>query len=83
KSNKDNKSLKNKHKKQNKRKKVKQVPKPKMPTNNTPYPIDIQQFLEDTGNQRGYGYYMHLTQPQEAYRFVVSIRSSGGHGYLI
>ena len=83
KSNKDNNSLKNKHKKQNKRKKVKQVPKPKMPTNNTPYPIDIQQFLEDTGNQRGYGYYMHLTQPQEAYRFVVSIRSSGGHGYLI
>lgn len=83
KSNKDNKSLKNKHKKQNKRKKVKQVPKPKMPTNNTPYPIDIQQFLEDTGNQRGYGYYMHLTQPQEAYRFVVSIRSSGGYGYLI
>ncbi|WP_422111502.1 kinase [Gardnerella sp. DNF00571G] len=83
KSNKDNKSLKNKNKKQNKRKKVKQVPKPKMPTNNTPYPIDIQQFLEDTGNQRGYGYYMHLTQPQEAYRFVVSIRSSGGHGYLI
>ncbi|WP_454079739.1 hypothetical protein, partial [Escherichia coli] len=64
KSNKDNKSLKNKHKKQNRRKKVKQVPKPKMPTNNTPYPIDIQQFLEDTGNQRGYGYYMHLTQPQ-------------------
>lgn len=83
KDNKSNKSLKNKHKKQNKRKKVKQVPKPKMPTNNTPYPIDIQQFLEDTGNQRGYGYYMHLTQPQEAYRFVVSIRSSGGHGYLI
>lgn len=83
KSNKNNKSLKNKHKKQNKRKKVKQVPPPKMPTNNTPYPIDIQQFLEDTGNQRGYGYYMHLTQPQEAYRFVVSIRSSGGHGYLI
>lgn len=83
KSNKDNKNLKNKHKKQNKRKKVKQVPKPKMPTNNMPYPIDIQQFLEDTGNQRGYGYYMHLTQPQEAYRFVVSIRSSGGHGYLI
>lgn len=83
KSNKDNKIFKNKHKKQNKRKKVKQVPPPKMPTNNTPYPIDIQQFLEDTGNQRGYGYYMHLTQPQEAYRFVVSIRSSGGHGYLI
>ena len=83
KDNKSNKSLKNKHKKQNKRKKVKQVPAPKMPTNNTPYPIDIQQFLEDTGNQRGYGYYMHLTQPQEAYRFVVSIRSSGGHGYLI
>lgn len=83
KDNKSNKSLKNKHKKQNKRKKVKQVPAPKMPTNNTPYPIDIQQFLENTGNQRGYGYYMHLTQPQEAYRFVVSIRSSGGHGYLI
>ena len=83
KNNKSNKNLKNKHQKLNKHKKVKQVPKPKMPTNNTPYPIDIQQFLENTGNQRGYGYYMHLTQPQEAYRFVVSIRSSGGHGYVI
>ncbi len=54
-----------------------------MPTNTTPYPIDVQQFLDYTANQRGYGYYMHLAQPQETYRFVVSIRSSGGHGYLI
>lgn len=54
-----------------------------MPTNTTPYPIDVQQFLDYTANHRGYGYYMHLAQPQEAYRFVVSIRSSGGHGYLI
>lgn len=83
KSNKETKSNKTKYKKLNKNKKVKQVPKPKMPTNTTPYPIDVQQFLDYTANHRGYGYYMHLAQPQEAYRFVVSIRSSGGHGYLI
>ena len=83
KANKKNQNKNNKNKNKKNQKKAKQVPQPKMPTNNTPYPIDMQQFLSNTAGQRGYGYYMHLTQPQEAYRFVVSIRSSGGHGYLI
>lgn len=61
---------------------VKAVPAPNIPVNNTPFEIDIRQFLSKPSHQNGYGYYMHLTQPQEAYRFVISIRSSGGHGYL-
>ena len=61
---------------------VNAVPAPNIPVNNTPFEIDIRQFLSKPSHQNGYGYYMHLTQPQEAYRFVISIRSSGGHGYL-
>ena len=32
--------------------------------------------------QQGYGYYLHLSQPQKAYRMVIKIRSSGGQGYI-
>ena len=58
------------------------VPTPKVPENNTPYSIDKQEFLTKPGGQDGYGYYMHLSEPESVYRFVVSIRSSGGTGYL-
>lgn len=64
-------------------KQVKPMPEPKMPENNTPYTIDRRQFLTYPAKQPGYGYYMHLTEPQEVYRFVISIRSSGGHAYLL
>lgn len=65
------------------RKQVKPVPKPKIPTNNVAYEADRYQFLSFPANQAGYGYYIHLTEPQTVYRFVVSIRSSGGHAYLL
>lgn len=58
------------------------VPTPTVPENNTPYSIDKQEFLTKPGGQDGYGYYMHLSEPESVYRFVVSIRSSGGTGYL-
>lgn len=60
----------------------KKVPAPRVPTNTTPFDIDKQDFLTNPGGQRGYGYHMHLSQPQDVYRFVVKIRSSGGKGYL-
>lgn len=63
--------------------KVSTVPKPSIPTNTTAYEMDRQQFLTRPNQQPGYGYYMHLTQPQRASRFVISIRSAGGRGYLI
>lgn len=58
------------------------VPAAKVPTNTTPFDVDKQEFLTNPGGQRGYGYYMHLSQPQNVYRFVVKIRSSGGKAYL-
>lgn len=63
-------------------KNVSAVPAPKVPENNTPYDIDKQQFLTNPAGQQGLGYYMHLSQPQTAQRFVIKIRSSGGKGYL-
>ena len=61
---------------------VKQVPDPKVPENTTPYEIDNRQFLSNPDGQRGYAYYIHLSQPQKAYRMTIKIRSSGGQGYL-
>lgn len=49
--------------------------------NTTPFKIQSQTFI----NQpvlNGYGYAVHLTQPQDVYRMVITIRSSGGHGYV-
>ena len=63
-------------------KKVKAVPEPKAPENTTPYEIDNRQFLSNPDGQRGYGYYIHLSQPQKAYRMTIKIRSSGGQGYI-
>jgi putative peptidoglycan lipid II flippase len=59
-----------------------QVPEPQVPLNTTPYNIQRRQFLVNPGGQRGFGYYIQLSQPEKAYRFVIKIRSSGGHAYL-
>ena len=67
---------------ENEDKESKQVPEPKMPENTTPYEIDNRQFLSNPEGQQGYGYYMHLSQPQKAYRLIIKIRSSGGQGYI-
>ncbi|WP_250309726.1 kinase [Gardnerella sp. Marseille-Q2328] len=74
---------KNAGRKQTGRKQVRAVPKPKMPTNTVAYKADRYQFLSFPAQQNGYGYYIHLTEPQPVYRLVVSIRTSGGHAYLI
>lgn len=63
-------------------KNVKAVPTPNLPANTTAFDIDKQEFLTNPGGQRGYAYYMHLSQPQDAYKFIIKIRSSGGTGYL-
>ncbi len=63
-------------------KNVKSVPNPKLPENTTAYEIDNRQFLTNPNGQQGFGYYVHLTQPQKAYRMVITIRSSGGQGYV-
>lgn len=64
-------------------KKSASVPKPDVPANNTPFDIDKQEFLTNPAGQQGFGYYMHLSEPQDVYRFVIRIRSSGGNAYLI
>ncbi len=63
-------------------KNVKSVPDPKTPENTTAYEIDNRQFLTSPNGQQGFGYYVHLTQPQKVYRMVITIRSSGGQGYV-
>ena len=55
---------------------------PKQPENTTAYEIDNRKFLSNPDGQQGYGYYVHLSQPQKAYRMVIKIRSSGGQGYI-
>lgn len=59
------------------------VPKPEIPKNTTAYPIDRQQFLTRPSQQPGYGYYIHLTKPELVSRFVIGLRTSGGHAFLL
>lgn len=61
---------------------VKQVPQPQH-VNTTPLQLASQTFLDNPAGQAGYGYALHLAEPQQAYRLVVSIRTSGGKGYVI
>ena len=50
--------------------------------NNTAFTISSANFLSKPGGQSGYAYYMHLDQPQDAYRMVITISTSGGKGYI-
>ncbi|KAA8826019.1 murein biosynthesis integral membrane protein MurJ [Bifidobacterium myosotis] len=59
----------------------KAVPTPKH-VNNTPYTISSANFLTNPGGQSGYAYYLHLDQPHDVYRMTVTIRTSGGKGYI-
>ncbi|MDO4913326.1 MAG: hypothetical protein Q3961_02100, partial [Bifidobacteriaceae bacterium] len=61
---------------------VNAVPTPAIPENTTAYKITTQKFLSNPNGQSGYGYAMHLDRPQRASKFVITIRSSGGKGYL-
>lgn len=59
-------------------------PKPApQPENTTPYTIASQSFIDNTDGQQGYGYHIHLNQPQPVSRFVITIRSSGGNAQLM
>ena len=60
---------------------VKAVPAPK-PRNTTPLPIASQRFIESPAGQSGFGYAVHLQQSTEVYKMIITIRTSGGQGYL-
>ncbi|PAU69047.1 lipid II flippase MurJ [Bifidobacterium criceti] len=55
---------------------------PSKAPNNTAYPVASQQFLDRPAGQQGYGYYLHLQNKENVDRIVVSIRSSGGKGFV-
>lgn len=59
----------------------KAVPAPKH-VNNTAYTISSANFLSNPGGQSGYAYYLHLDQAHDVYRMTVTIRTSGGKGYI-
>ena len=56
------------------------VPTPRH-VNTTPFEIQSESFI-NAPSANGYGYAVHLTQPQDIYRMVITIRSSGGRGYV-
>lgn len=61
---------------------AKAVPDPKVPENTVAFQIDNRNFLQSPAGQSGFGYYMHLSQPEKPYRMVITIRSSGGQGFI-
>ncbi|WP_291531768.1 murein biosynthesis integral membrane protein MurJ [Bifidobacterium sp. UBA4282] len=56
------------------------VPTPRH-VNTTPFEIQSESFI-NAPSANGYGYAVHLAQPQDVYRMVITIRSSGGRGYV-
>lgn len=61
---------------------VSAVPQPRH-ENNTAFTIVSQEFLTYPAGQQGYAFHMRLDQPQDTYRMTITIRSSGGRGYII
>ncbi|PJM78312.1 murein biosynthesis integral membrane protein MurJ [Bifidobacterium scaligerum] len=60
---------------------AKAVPTPRH-VNNTAYTIASANFLTNPGGQQGYAYHLHLDQAHDVYRMTVTIRTSGGTGYI-
>lgn len=56
------------------------VPTPRH-VDTTPFEIQSESFI-NAPSANGYGYAVHLAQPQDVYRMVITIRSSGGRGYV-
>lgn len=56
------------------------VPTPRH-VDTTPFEIQSESFINEP-SANGYGYAVHLAQPQDVYRMVITIRSSGGRGYV-
>lgn len=57
------------------------VPKPRH-ENNTAFTVASGNFLSNPAGQSGYGYHVHLDQPHDVYRMNITIRTSGGKGYI-
>lgn len=61
-------------------KQVSAMPEPRH-ENNTAFNIESRYFIDAPG-QNGYGYAIHLSEPQDVYRMTITIRTSGGKGYI-
>ena len=57
------------------------MPKPRH-ENNTAFTVASGNFLSNPAGQSGYGYHVHLDQPHDVYRMNITIRTSGGKGYV-
>ncbi|WP_445342104.1 lipid II flippase MurJ [Bifidobacterium sp. ESL0827] len=58
------------------------VPDPPKPKNTTAYQTSRQLFLNKPAGLQGYGWYMHLTQPEEVSRLTIVAPQSGGHAQI-
>ena len=58
------------------------VPDPPKPKNTTAYQTSRQLFLNKPAGLQGYGWYMHLTQPEEVSRLTIVAPQSGGHAQV-
>ena len=63
-------------------KKAGKVPDPPKPKNTTAYQSDRQLFLNKPAGLQGYGWYMHLTKPEEVSRLTIVAPQSGGHAQI-
>lgn len=52
------------------------------PENTEPYPISSGKFLDQPNGQQGYGYLITLDGEHDVNKVVISIRSSGGTGFI-
>ena len=62
--------------------KVGKVPAPRASVNTTPYQVEHETFLNQPAGKQGFGWYMHLTEPQEVSRLDIKVRQSGGHAQI-
>ena len=63
-------------------KKAGKVPDPPKPKNTTAYQTSRQLFLNKPAGLQGYGWYMHLTKPEEVSRLTIVAPQSGGHAQI-
>ena len=63
-------------------KEVRKVPDPPKPKNTTAYQSNRQRFLNKPAGLQGYGWYMHLTKPEEVSRLIIVAPQSGGHAQI-
>ena len=63
-------------------KEVRKVPDPPKPKNTTAYQSSRQRFLNKPAGLQGYGWYMHLTKPEEVSRLIIVAPQSGGHAQI-